>query len=171
MNIRKHIPRGFLFILVGFFAVFGCNSNASSDREAPNFSLSDLSGRTTSLKDYRGTVVLLDFWATWCPPCRLSIPELVQIQAEYRDQGVTVLGISMDDPGQFPDAYLKAFKEKYQINYPILRGDQEVMEKYFGNAPPAIPTMFVIDRQGQIRERIVGFSPGAVEDSLENLLE
>ena len=150
---------------------FGCQDEGGASSMAPDFSLRDLSGRMVSLKRLRGQVVVLDFWATWCPPCRMSIPELVKIQEKYRDKGLTILGISLDDPKMVPDRYIKAFKEKYQINYTILRYSEAVLEEYFGYNSPAIPTLFLIDDKGRLRDKLVGFIPGALEKSLLKLLK
>jgi cytochrome c biogenesis protein CcmG/thiol:disulfide interchange protein DsbE len=151
--------------------VTGCQRSAESGPMAPDFSLQDLSDQKVSLSDFRGKVVLLDFWATWCPPCRMSIPELVKLQDKYRDDGLEILGISLDDPQDELSRYLKEFKEKYKINYRILRFNNKVMQDYFGMESPAIPTMFVIDRDGKIREKIVGFDPKALKRSLARLLD
>jgi cytochrome c biogenesis protein CcmG/thiol:disulfide interchange protein DsbE len=161
-------------VLVSFLAFFlfslGCREKVSAGPTAPDFSLPDLSGNMTSLAQYRGSVVLLDFWATWCPPCKMSIPELVKLQKKYREKGLVILGISLDDPGRASDKYLRAFKEKYSINYTILRFNRQVVLDYFGFEAPAIPTMFLIDREGKIRGKFVGFMPGALEKALEGVL-
>jgi peroxiredoxin len=151
--------------------VTGCQGSAESGPMAPDFSLPDLSDRNVSLSDFRGKVVLLDFWATWCPPCRMSIPELVKLQDKYRDAGLEILGISLDDPQDGRNRYLEEFRKKYKINYRILLFNSKVMQDYFGMESPAIPTMFVIDRDGKIREKIVGFNPKALNRSLARLLE
>ena len=130
----------------------------------------DLSGKMRSLSEYKGRVVILDFWATWCLPCRMSIPKLVELQERYREKGLVVLGISVDDPQQATDEYLRAFKEKFEMNYTVLRHNTKVMADYFGNGATAIPTMFLVDREGKVRDKIVGFRPGALEKSLENIL-
>jgi cytochrome c biogenesis protein CcmG/thiol:disulfide interchange protein DsbE len=156
---------------IAALTVTGCQQSAESGPLAPDFSLQDLSDQEVSLSDFRGKVVLLDFWATWCPPCRMSIPELVKLQDKYRDDGLEILGISLDDPQDELGRYLKEFKEKYKINYRILRFNNKVMQDYFGMESPAIPTMFVIDRDGKIREKIVGFDPKALNRSLARLLE
>ena len=113
---------------------------------------------------------MLDFWATWCPPCRGSIPELVSLQEKYDEKGLVILGISLDDPRTTPDRYLQAFKRKFRINYAVLRFTPGVISDYFKEETPSIPTMFIIDRKGQIRDRIVGFRPGKVEASLSKIL-
>lgn len=156
---------------VAALMVTGCQPSAESGPMAPDFSLRDLSDQAVSLSDFRGRVVLLDFWATWCPPCRMSIPELVKLQDKYRDDGLEILGISLDDPQNELGRYLKEFKEKYKINYRILLFNNKIMQDYFGMESPAIPTMFVIDRDGKIREKIVGFDPKALNRSLARLFE
>ena len=146
--------------------ILGCSRDADTEVMAPDFSLKDLSGNTVSLNQYRGNVVLLDFWATWCTPCRSSIPELVELQKRYRDRGLVILGISVDDPEMANNKYLSAFKEKYKINYTILRADQKVTRKYFGNSNFSVPTLFVVNSEGVVVDMHVGFMPGTVEKSL-----
>ncbi|WP_051184965.1 peroxiredoxin family protein [Desulfatiglans anilini] len=146
-------------------------SEAGADIAAPSFSLPDLNGKEVTLEQYRGKIVLLDFWATWCPPCRISIPELVKLQRDHQEDGLVILGVSVDDKRQFKDAYLKAFSEKHKINYPIVRYNDRVIEAYFTEDNPAIPTMFVIDRNGRIRDKVVGYNPEALRRALKPLLE
>jgi peroxiredoxin len=162
-----------IFVITSIILLFlfhGCEKKVDAWQTAPEFSLKDLSGNMVSLKQYRGYIVLLDFWATWCPPCRQSIPELVDLQEKYRDKGVVILGISMDNPLQFSTRYLRAFKEKFKINYKILRVNRQVALDYFGTQNMAIPTMFVINREGKIVDKHVGFRPGAVEKSIKKLI-
>ncbi len=164
--MRICIPITVALFLLGTAA---CNHTANNTtRTAPDFTLKDLSGRDVSLMDYEGKVVLLDFWATWCPPCRNSIPELVSLQDRYGDEGLVIIGISLDDPEKADDRFLIAFKERNRINYPLVRGAGvfRVVEDYFGDEKLGIPTMFVIDRDGVVVERHVGFIPGALEESL-----
>jgi peroxiredoxin len=171
MHDRLELKIGVLTLLSIFLLIFGCQKDAQSVPKAPDFTLSDLSGQMTSLQQYRGKVVLLDFWATWCPPCRIAIPELIKLQEEYREKGLVILGISMDDPKDVPIDYLRIFQQEHKINYKILRLDDKVVQDYFGYDSPAIPTLFVIDREGKIREKIVGFQPGAVKKSLSKLIK
>lgn len=118
---------------------------------APNFTLYTLDGDEVKLSDYLGKVVILDFWATWCPPCRKGIPDLISIQNEYKDD-LVVIGISLDQPAT--QDQLLPFIESYGINYPIVLGDLEVSAAY-GNIQ-AIPTSFVIDKEGNIFNKHIG---------------
>jgi len=156
--------------LMIFLLFQGCGKEVDALQAAPDFNLEDLNGHYVSLKQYQGHIVLLDFWATWCPPCRQSIPELVRMQKKYMDEGVVILGISLDDPQQFNNRYLLAFKRKFKINYSILRANEKVALDYFGTSQMAIPTMFVINREGKIVDKHVGFAPGVVEKSIKKLL-
>ncbi|MBW1818722.1 MAG: TlpA family protein disulfide reductase [Deltaproteobacteria bacterium] len=168
IKIRFFLP---IFILAMPLLQLSCQADVGAGPPAPDFSLQDLSGNDHSLPKYSGKVVLLDFWATWCPPCRLAIPELISLQKKYGDRGLVVLGVSVDDPAMATKTYLRAFKNKFRINYTILRVNRQVMADYFGNAAPAIPTMFLIDREGRIQDKFVGFEPGAVEKSAAKLVK
>jgi cytochrome c biogenesis protein CcmG/thiol:disulfide interchange protein DsbE len=169
MSLNSALKLRILIFMI-FFSIFGCQNASDGDVSAPDFSLSDLSGRVISLKQYRGNVVILDFWATWCMPCRVSIPELGKLHEKYRDKGLVVLGISMDDREQFTNEHLRAFRDKFGITYKILRYNINVIRDYFGEGSIAIPTMFLIDRKGKIREKIVGFRPDVLNKSLIDLL-
>jgi cytochrome c biogenesis protein CcmG, thiol:disulfide interchange protein DsbE len=158
-----------LFVVSGLF--FGCETNAGTKEvKAPDFTLKDLSGKDVSLSQYAGSVVVLDFWATWCPFCLMSIPELVKLQDAYREKGLVVLGISVDS-SDTKDASLSSFKEKYKINYTILRADQKITRKYFGDSDIGIPILFIVNREGMVVDMLSGYSPGAVEKSLKKILK
>lgn len=139
---------------------------------APDFTIRDLYGRDVSLSDFEGRVVLVYFWASWCPPCRRSIPELVSLQERYGDDGFTIIGISVDKLEELDDATLKSFVEQNRISYPILRdeGVLRVVNEYFRGERLGIPAMFIVDRNGFIVERYIGFTAGALEVSLGGLL-
>jgi cytochrome c biogenesis protein CcmG/thiol:disulfide interchange protein DsbE len=132
---------------------------------APQFTLQDLNGKPVKLSDFKGKVVILDFWATWCPPCRAEIPNFVELQKEYGKQGLAVVGISLDDnPAGVVD-----FAKAQGINYPIVMGDQDVAAAYGG--VEAIPTTFVIDPAGNIVNKHVGYTEKAeFEAEIKKLL-
>jgi cytochrome c biogenesis protein CcmG/thiol:disulfide interchange protein DsbE len=131
---------------------------------APPFTLADLNGKPVSLSDFRGKVVVLDFWATWCPPCRAEIPDFIDLQKEYGSQGVQIVGIALDEPEK-----VLAFARQNGMNYPVLLGSDEVSMKYGGIE--GIPTTFIIDRDGKIVNRFEGFRPRQVfETEIKNVL-
>lgn len=132
---------------------------------APDFSLTDLNGRTLTLSEHKGKVILLDFWATWCGPCRIEIPEFVKLQERYRDQGLVVIGISMDD-GPEP---VREFYREFRMNYPVALGDEKVGALYGGIF--GLPTTFLIGRDGRIYSKHVGATETAVfEEEVRELL-
>jgi peroxiredoxin len=120
-------------------------------RTAPEFALTDLSGKTVRLADFKDKVVLLDFWATWCAPCREEIPDFVDLQKRYAEQGFSLLGISLDEEGA---EVVKPFAQQFGINYPVVIGNTEVSAAYGGMQ--ALPTAFLIGRDGRILEVFVG---------------
>lgn len=160
----------FLAVFIIPLMYYGCENNVIADNLAPDFTLKDLSGNNISLEQFRGKIVLLDFWATWCPPCRKSIPELVDIQKRYKNRNLVILGISVDDPRKVNNNFLKAFRNKYNVNYTILRSNNRLLRDYFGGPNFGIPTMFIIDHKGKIIDKFEGFLPGAVENSLKKII-
>lgn len=168
--LRKSVFQSKIVLFIILLFIFGCQNGGGGDVSAPNFSLSDLSGRQITLQQYRGKVVILDFWATWCMPCRVSIPELGKLHEKYQDKGLVVLGISVDNHEQFSNEYLRKFREEFGINYKILRYNIKVIQDYFGKGNISIPTMFLIDRKGRISEKIVGYRPEILKNSLIELL-
>ena len=174
MTIRLY-PITYIFISLVLCLLFqGCNRNQEEEydeQSALHFTLQDLSGKEVSLRQHKGQIVLLDFWATWCGPCRQSIPELVDLQEKYRDEGLVILGVSVDDPRRTSVKSLLAFKKQYKMNYSILGVDRNVVAAYFGSEQQMpIPTLFIIDREGRVVESILGYRPGAVERSLKKLI-
>jgi peroxiredoxin len=118
---------------------------------APDFALTDLSGKTVRLADFRGKVVLLDLWATWCSPCREEIPDFVELQTRYAERGFTLVGIALDEEGA---KVVKPFAQQVGINYPIVIGNTGVSAAYGG--VQALPTAFLIGRDGRILQAFVG---------------
>jgi len=158
-----------LFLLA--LCVCVMDHRAIAGQRAPEFALLDLSGRKVTLSEHRGRVVILDFWATWCMPCRMSIPELVELQDKYGGKGLSVLGVNMDLETKTRYDNLVSYKRKYKISYPILHSDERVVADYFHGAQPKLPTAFVIDREGNIREVVEGYRFGALEKAVKRLLE
>ncbi len=135
---------------------------ADKDRKAaPNFTLSDVNGQKVQLADYKGKVVLLDFWATWCGPCKVEIPWFMEFEQTYKNKGFAVLGVSMDDDGW---TVVKPYIAQLKVNYRIVLGNDKVGELYGG--VDSLPTTFLIDRQGKIASEHVGL--GAGKDDFKN---
>lgn len=130
----------------------------TGDVKAANFTLIDLEGKEMKLSDYAGKVIILDFWATWCPPCVQEIPHFNELSKEYADSGLVVLGVSVDRDGA--EAVVK-FKSKSPIDYRVAMVNQETYQVYQSYLPPGeqggIPFTFVIDRKGSIRQHYVGY--------------
>jgi thiol-disulfide isomerase/thioredoxin len=133
--------------------------------DAPPISLTDIEGKKLDLADYKGKVVVLDFWATWCGPCRIEIPGLIEMQNKYAKQGFSVIGISMDDESGSVVEFYKEFK----MNYPVAVGNQRIGELYGGIF--GLPTTFLIGRDGRIYAKHTGApSPSVIEDEVRQLL-
>jgi peroxiredoxin len=156
--------------LAGVLVWTGCAKKArrSSAKPAPEFSLKDASGQTVRLADYRGKVVLLDFWATWCGPCKIEIPWFMEFEKEFKDQGFAVLGVSMDEDGW---SAIKPYVQNMKMNYRVLLGNDAISTAYGGL--DSLPTTLLIDREGGIASTHVGVSMGKEEfkDAIVKLLE
>ena len=123
---------------------------AKDPEMAPPFLLRDINGKIVSTADWKGKVVILNFWATWCPPCREEIPELVQLQAKYKDK-LLVIGASEDEDGP---QKVQQFVQRFGMNYPVVMATKELIDNYGG--VPALPTSFLIDPQGRVVQRHTG---------------
>ena len=144
-----------------------CSRPKPSGKAAPDFALKDATGQTVKLSDYRGKVVLLNFWATWCGPCKIEIPWFMTFQQQYKDRDFAVLGISLDEDGW--DS-VKPYVAKEKINYRIMVGNDEIDKAYGGLS--SLPTTFIIDRNGRIASKHVGLvSKNIYEQEIQRLIE
>jgi cytochrome c biogenesis protein CcmG, thiol:disulfide interchange protein DsbE len=160
----KHMPLMYhlLTVIVVAGILFGparLYAAPRSGQAAPNFKVSTLSGQQVSLENYRGRVLVLDFFATWCKPCRASIPHLVEMNRKYGQQGLYVLGMSADEDGE---KVVKAFADKNHMSYPVaLAGESTLVD--FGVR--SVPVMFVIDKKGRVAEVFRGFTDEVARSS------
>jgi peroxiredoxin len=163
--------------LSGTLFLGGCNSSkpvkaagaVKPDKErksAPDFELKDADGKTVRLSDYKGKVVLLNFWATWCGPCKIEIPWFIEFERKLKDQGFAVIGVSMDEEGW---TVVKPFVADLAINYRIVTGNDSLATLYGG--VEALPTTFLIDRDGKIASTHVGLAgKDDFEDGIKKLM-
>ncbi len=135
-----------------------CTKGEVNVATAADFKLQDLDGKTVKLSDFKGKPVLIDFWATWCPPCRAAIPEIEKLHKNYGRKGLVVLGISSDQGGW--DA-VKSFVVEYGITYRILKGTDDIFDSY---QVRTIPMVVLLNKEGRIVKRYLGFGG---EDELE----
>jgi thiol-disulfide isomerase/thioredoxin len=134
--------------------------------DAPDFTLESLDGQSLHLSDLRGKAVLLNFWATWCAPCKIEMPWFVELQKQYGPQGLQIVGVAMDDSSKEDIA---KFAKDMGVNYPILLGREAVGEAYGG--VPALPESFFISRDGRIVDKILGLEGKAdIEDAIRKAL-
>ncbi|MGZ4789141.1 MAG: peroxiredoxin family protein [Terriglobales bacterium] len=133
---------------------------------APDFTLTTLDGEQVKLSDYRGKAVLLNFWATWCGPCKVEIPWFMDLERQYGAQGLVVLGVAMDDDGKNS---VSKFAKEMKIDYTVLLGNDDVADQYGGVA--GLPTTFYLDRNGKIVKKIEGLAgEGDIEDAIKAAL-
>jgi peroxiredoxin len=133
---------------------------------APDFQLKSLDGKQVRLSDFRGKAVLLNFWATWCAPCKIEMPWFVDLQKQYASQGLQVIGVAMDDSGE---ETIAKFAKEMGVNYPVLIGKESVGDAYGG--VEFLPTTFFIDRQGKVVDRVFGLvGHSDVEDNVKKAL-
>jgi thiol-disulfide isomerase/thioredoxin len=137
-----------------------------SGRKAPGFALLDIAGKSVNFSQYDGKVVLVDFWATWCPPCRRSIPDLSELHGKYSNRGFEVVGISLD---QASAEKVAQFAEQMKIPYTVVMGNMQVAADW--NIGSAIPIAFLVDRKGEIVDRLIGYQDKSVlEEKIQKFL-
>jgi thiol-disulfide isomerase/thioredoxin len=133
---------------------------------APDFTLETLDGQSLSLSSLRGKAVLLNFWATWCGPCKIETPWLVELQKQYGAQGLQIVGVAMDDSGK---EEIAKFAKDMGVNYPVLLGKEAVGDAYGG--VPALPESFFVSRDGKIVDKIMGLQgKSEIEDAVKKAL-
>lgn len=155
-----------VLLLAAFLVALSSVALGQGGKPAPQLLLKDIQGRTVRLSDYRGKVVLLNFWATWCAPCRAEMPDLIKWQRQYRSRGLQVIGITYP-PEEL--AEVRKFTKTIKVNYPILIGDEATKEKF--DREDTLPLTVVIDRTGTIREVIRGIIfPEEFEEKVKPLL-
>ena len=151
------VKRSILLSVVVLALLAGCTDrNVQTSSLAPDFTLQDMNGKSVKLSDYKGKVVLLEFWATWCGPCRMSAPGIEKLHKAYKDKGLVVLAISVDQGG-WDD--VKAFISEFGITYTVLKGTDDVTSEY---QVRSIPMLLVLNKEGKITKRYLGF--GGDED-------
>lgn len=149
------LPYRLLMVLTVAGALFWAESSDAAPRSgqaAPDFKVTSTSGQQISMENYRGHVLVLDFFATWCQPCRESIPHLVEMNRIYGKQGLQVLGMSADEDGE---KEVKAFAEHNRISYPVALAGESTLADF---GVRSVPVMFVIDKKGRVAEVFRGFT-------------
>jgi len=155
-----------VLLLAGVLLISSNQGWCQGKRPAKDFTLKDLAMKKVSLNDFKGKVVLLNFFATWCPPCRMEIPELIKIYNKNKEKGLVVLGVSLDTDGISQG--LTRFVRDMKIPYPVLLGNMELAENY---QVSGVPTTIIINREGKTTNRFDGLVPGShVEQALKELL-
>ncbi|MGD8321331.1 MAG: redoxin domain-containing protein [Gemmatimonadota bacterium] len=141
-------------------------ARVAQNEVAPSFSLRTLEGDKVRLDDLRGNVVLVNFWATWCPPCRLEMPGFESVYRDYRGRGFTVVGLATDVGGA---GVVEPFVQQNGITYPVAMATDQVRLQYGG--VNALPQSFLLDRQGRVRQMVAGvFSEGTLRKAVDQLL-
>src|ERR1700730_9956069 len=155
--------RAFAVALLAMCPLLASQTSPQLGQAAPDFTLTDSAGSSVKLSAYKGKVVLLDFWATWCGGCKVEIPWYVEFQDKYRKDGLSAIGVSMDDDGW---KSVKPFLEEHKLNYPVVIANQDLTTRYGGL--PSLPITLLIDRDGTIAESHAGMVD---KDAFENKIK
>lgn len=147
-------------LAVGLACALAAVPTSAADRAAPAFSVKTVDGRSLRLSDLKNKPVIVDFWATWCGPCRASMPHLNDMHERYSAKGLTVIGMSVDEAGSAP---VKKFATKLGVKFTIAMANDEVLDAY--GPIRSIPTTFFINRKGDVVRRVVGYIDKETMDS------
>jgi len=151
LNTASDHTRMTLRLLTLVLLAFSPASVLQAQTKAPELKLKDLNGRTVRLSDYRGKVVLINFWATWCPPCRAEMPDLIKLQREHRKDGLQIIGITYPPERK---TRVRRFASSLKVNYPIALGTREIKDRF--SSDETLPLTVVINRDGKVTEIISG---------------
>lgn len=163
--MRKSIFTKTIALLLPIFLLSACSGGIKIASAAPDLNLRDLNGNMVRLSDFKGKVIILDFFATWCPPCKEEIPDFIALQKQYGNQGFVMIGVSLSRLGE-----VKLFAEKLGINYIILIADNQATDAY--GPIRSIPMTFVIDKEFKIARKYIGYRPKeAFENDITDLLK
>jgi cytochrome c biogenesis protein CcmG/thiol:disulfide interchange protein DsbE len=127
--------------------------------KAPDFTFTSINKNEIKLSNYKGKVIILDFWATWCPPCRAEIPHFIELYNKYKEEGLVVIGMAIDEKYK-----VEKFAKDFKINYPVVIGNEKVANDYGGIF--GLPTTFIIDKKGNIVEKFIGYRPKEVFEQI-----
>ncbi len=156
----------FILPLLLALVLFGCGKNKQNLEKAPDFTLSNGYGETFTLSEQKGKMVIINFWATWCPPCQREIPDFIELYDTYKKDGLMIVGVSVDQTGwDAVDKYIQNMK----IQYPVVMFTPEVVRNY--DNFQSIPTTFIIDKKGRIVKKVTGYRPKTFwEEEIKNIL-
>lgn len=162
--MRKSALVKSLILLMPVFLLCACTKSIEASSAAPDVSLRDMDGNMVQLSDFKGKVIILNFFASWCPPCRQEIPDFVGLQKQYADQGFAMIGVSLTSADD-----VRPFAKKMGINYTVLVGDDKAEAAY--GPIRSIPTTFLIDKEFNIAKKYIGYRSGKIfESGIKELL-
>ncbi len=162
MKTRIGIP----LIIIALALFTSCSHQKNPGSTKLNFVLQDTNGNSISLTNFRGKVIILDFWDTWCPPCDREIPDFIKLYSQYKDRGFQMVGIALARKGV---GAVKDYMKEKGVNYPVLIGTREILKAY--GCCRGIPTTYTLNKKGEIYKTYVGYRPKSVfEEDIKTLL-